>query len=239
MADHEPRRSKRAKTSAKVYTPESTLRKTTIAEEPVAKGRQSKKAEVAKAKVTKRGGEASAPTPSGEDTKDIKNTPKDEAPDEASYKGGPLEVGSIAPAFTCKDQDGNDVTLESFKGKKSVVIYFYPKDNTPGCNKEACKFRDLKAEYDNQECEVLGVSADNEASHQRVIAKFGLNFSLLADTDRTLIKAYGASKAGNKIQRSTVLVGKDGLVTFVWNPVSGAETHPVKVLEKLKELAAK
>ncbi|CAN0432696.1 unnamed protein product [Ascophyllum nodosum] len=109
--------------------------------------------------------------------------------------------------------------MESFKGNKNVVVYFYPKDNTPGCSKEACKFRDLKDEYDALECVVLGVSADHEVSHGKFIAKFGLNFSLLADTDRSLIKSYGASKAGDKIQRSTVLIGKDGKVAAVWNPV--------------------
>ncbi|CAN0356377.1 unnamed protein product, partial [Hapterophycus canaliculatus] len=81
------------------------------------------------------------------------------------------------------------------------------------------RFRDLKDEYDGLDCVVLGVSADHEVSHGKFIAKFGLNFSLLADTDRSLIKSYGASKAGDKIQRSTVLVDKDGKVVAVWNPV--------------------
>eukprot|EP00903_Cladosiphon_okamuranus_P016373 g15100.t1 len=153
-------------------------------------------------------------------------------------KSGPLEVGTDAPPFNVKDQDGKEVTLDSFKGEKNVVVFFYPKDNTPSCTKEACKFRDLKDEYEALECAVLGVSADHETSHGKFIAKYGLNFSLLADTDRSLIKAYGASKAGDKIQRSTVLVDKEGKVAAVWNPVSGAEQHPVQVLAKLKEMSA-
>ncbi|CAM9761810.1 unnamed protein product [Pylaiella littoralis] len=152
--------------------------------------------------------------------------------------GGPLEVGTDAPPFCVKDQDGTEVTLGSFKGQKNVVVFFYPKDNTPGCTKEACKFRDLKDEYVALDCAVLGVSADHEVSHGEFIAKYGLNFSLLADTSsRSLIKAYGASKAGDKIQRSTVLIDKEGKVAAVWNPVSGAEQHPVQGLAKLKEIA--
>lgn len=155
------------------------------------------------------------------------------APRKAS---GPLKVGTVAPPFSVKDQDGAEVTLTSLNGKKNVVVYFYPKDNTPGCIKEACKFRDLKDEYDALDCVVLGVSADTEASHGKFIAKFGLQFSLLADTNRSLVKSYGASKAGGKIQRSTVLVDKEGKVAAVWNPVKGAEQHPVQVLAKLKEM---
>ncbi|CAB1096605.1 unnamed protein product [Ectocarpus sp. CCAP 1310/34] len=147
-----------------------------------------------------------------------------------------LKIGSDAPAFSVKDQDGAEVTLSSFKGQKNVIVYFYPKDATPGCTKEACTFRDLQSDYDALDCVVLGVSADSEASHQDFIADLGLNFSLLADTDKSLINAYGAMKAEdeNKIQRSTVVIDKEGKVAAVWNPVTAAEEHPVEVLEKIK-----
>ncbi|CAN0201229.1 unnamed protein product [Scytosiphon promiscuus] len=147
-----------------------------------------------------------------------------------------LQVGSNAPAFAVKDQDGSEVTLASFKGNKNVVVYFYPKDATPGCTKEACTFRDLKSEYDALDCVVLGVSADGEASHKDFIADLGLNFSLLADTNKSLVNAYGAVKAedGSRIQRSTVVIDKEGKVAAVWSPVTNAEQHPVEVLEKVK-----
>ncbi|CAN0101555.1 unnamed protein product [Pylaiella littoralis] len=147
-----------------------------------------------------------------------------------------LEIGSDAPAFTVKDQDGSDVTLASFKGEKNVVVYFYPKDATPGCTKEACTFRDLKSEYDALDCVVLGVSADGEGSHKDFIADLGLNFSLLADTNKSLINAYGAKKGedGGQIQRSTVVIDKQGKVAAVWGTVTAAEDHPFEVLEKVK-----
>eukprot|EP00904_Undaria_pinnatifida_P012724 jgi/Undpi1/8582/HiC_scaffold_25.g11047.m1 len=150
-----------------------------------------------------------------------------------------LKVGSDAPGFTVKDQDGTDVTLASFKGNKNVVVYFYPKDATSGCTKEAITFRDLKSEYDALDCVVLGVSADDEVSHTNFIADLGLNFSLLADTTRDLINSYGAVKEEDaaKIQRSTVLIDKEGKVAAVWNPVTGAEQHPVEVLEKARQMS--
>eukprot|EP00752_Nemacystus_decipiens_P008053 g7197.t1 len=152
-----------------------------------------------------------------------------------------LEIGADAPAFTVNDQNGSEVTLASFKGQKNVVVYFYPKDATPGCTKEACTFRDLKSEYDELDCVVLGVSADGEASHKDFIADLGLNFSLLADTNKSLINAYGAKKADNenKIQRSTVVIDKEGKIAALWSTVTGAEQHPVEVLEKVKEMQTK
>ncbi|CAM9444632.1 unnamed protein product [Ascophyllum nodosum] len=151
-----------------------------------------------------------------------------------------LQVGSEAPPFTVKDQDGTDVTLGSFKGEKNVIVYFYSKDATSGCTMEASTFRDLKSEYDSLDCVVLGVSADDEVSHSKFIADLGLNFSLLADTNKALINAYGAVKAEdeNKIQRSTVLIDKAGKIAAVWFPVTGAEQHPVEVLEKVKQITS-
>ena len=96
-----------------------------------------------------------------------------------------LTVGTKAPQFTVKDTNGNDVSLSDFAGK-TVVLYFYPKDDTPGCTKQACSFRDAADTYTNNKVVVLGVSADDEVSHQAFTAKYNLNFPLLADTDTTV-----------------------------------------------------
>mmetsp|Transcript_8561 Transcript_8561/g.10642 ORF Transcript_8561/g.10642 Transcript_8561/m.10642 type:complete len:215 (+) Transcript_8561:690-1334(+) len=149
---------------------------------------------------------------------------------------GKLKIGDDAPEFSgILDEDGNEISLSDFDGKY-VVIYFYPKDNTPGCTKEGCKFRDLKKDFDKLNCVILGVSADKQGSHKKFSDKFKFNFKLLCDVDRELIKKYGASKAGNRIQRSTVLIDDKGKVAFIWNPAKLAATHPEVVLEKLKEL---
>ena len=101
-----------------------------------------------------------------------------------------LEAGDMAPSFSLPSSGGGTVTLDELKGKK-VVLYFYPKDDTPGCTKEACDFRDSKDDLDAEDLVVLGVSADDLDSHQQFIDKFHLNFPLLADVDRTCIDAYG------------------------------------------------
>lgn len=101
----------------------------------------------------------------------------------------PLAVGTDAPAFTTKDTNGNTVSLSDFAGK-TVVLYFYPKDDTPGCTKQACSFRDAQSEYISKGIVVLGVSADDEADHQAFTQKYSLNFPLLADTDKSIITAY-------------------------------------------------
>ncbi len=155
-----------------------------------------------------------------------------------------IEEGKAAPTFTLKDQDGNKVSLADFKGKQAVVIYFYPKDDTPGCTKEACGFRDFNKELVKLGVAVLGVSADDEASHQKFIKKFKLNFPLLCDTDRKVMTAYGAygekmlyGKKTVGVIRSTVLVGKDGKVQRHWARVASAEKHPGQVVGVIKELS--
>ena len=122
-----------------------------------------------------------------------------------------IEEGKAAPAFSLKDADGKTVALKDFKGK-NVVVYFYPKDDTPGCTKEACGFRDLWKEIQKTGTVVLGVSADSGASHQKFIAKYKLPFTLLSDPDRSVMTAYDAygekmlyGKKTVGVIRSTVL----------------------------------
>jgi len=101
-----------------------------------------------------------------------------------------LAVGDKAPALATKDQDGKTVSLSDFEGQK-VVLYFYPKDDTPGCTKEACSFRDAWSRLKRRKVAVLGISFDDEKSHKKFAEKFSLPFRLLADTDRAIVKAYG------------------------------------------------
>lgn len=134
-------------------------------------------------------------------------------------------VGQKAPAFSAKDQAGATVTQATYAGKY-VVLYFYPKDNTPGCTVEACAFRDDSAKLKAAGAVVLGVSPDSEKSHQKFIEKFSLPFQLLVDTDNTLSTAYGAwgekSMYGRSymgVIRSTFLIGPDGKLAHVWPKV--------------------
>ena len=146
-----------------------------------------------------------------------------------------LEVGDKAPAFKTTDQDGDAVALRDFKGKK-VVLYFYPKDDTPGCTKEACSFRDGWSKFRRKGVAVLGVSVDDEKSHRKFADKFSLPFPLLADTDKDIVKAYGVwgekSMYGRKYMgthRVTYLVNEKGKIAAVWPKVKPDE-HVEEVL---------
>jgi thioredoxin-dependent peroxiredoxin len=152
-----------------------------------------------------------------------------------------IEEGKPAPAFTLKDADGNKVSLKDFLGR-NVVLYFYPKDDTPGCTKEACGFRDLWQDIQQRDTVVLGVSPDDGATHGKFRDKYQLPFPLLSDPDRAVMTKYGAwgekNMYGKKtmgVIRSTVLIGKDGKVRKHWKRVSGAAEHPAKVLEALAD----
>jgi len=132
-----------------------------------------------------------------------------------------LEQGEKAPDFSAKDQYGNTVSLSDFKGK-DIVLYFYPKDNTPGCTKEACNLRDNHEELISKGFVVLGVSPDTEESHQKFAEKFSLPFSLLADPELKIVKAYGAwgekNMYGKKYEgllRSTFIINKEGKIEEV------------------------
>ncbi len=151
----------------------------------------------------------------------------------------PIEEGKAAPAFTLTDADGKKVSLSDFKGR-DVILYFYPKDDTPGCTKEACGFRDNWKTLEKEGVAVLGVSADGAESHQKFAKKYKLPFTLLSDPDRDVMKKYGAygekMMYGRKtvgVIRSTAWIGPDGKVKKHWARVASAADHPAKVVEAL------
>jgi peroxiredoxin Q/BCP len=148
-----------------------------------------------------------------------------------------------APSFDLTGSDGKTHRLEEYAGK-TVVLYFYPRDNTPGCTKEACGFRDLKPRFDSMDVILLGISKDSLKSHDKFVTDFGLPFTLLSDPDTVMMRAYGAY--GEKVQygkkslgtiRSTVVIGKNGKVMKHWPKVAKAESHPRQVLEFLEKEA--
>lgn len=151
-----------------------------------------------------------------------------------------LQEGDAAPNFSANDQDGEKISLKDFKGKR-VVLYFYPKDDTPGCTKEACSFRDSEDVYKKKGIEVLGVSIDDEKSHQKFIAKYNLPFTLLADTDKEIVNAYGVwgekSMYGKKYMgtlRYTFLIDEKGKIKKIFTKVKVAE-HADEVLKAFEE----
>jgi len=126
------------------------------------------------------------------------------------------KAGDPAPLFTGQDQDGQTVKLKSLIGKKIVLLYFYPKDNTPGCTKEACGFRDRMGDLQKDNVEVIGVSFDSAESHKKFIADYKLNFRLLSDPDGKIVDAYGVQVAGKKMaRRVSFLIGLDGKIVHV------------------------
>jgi len=140
-----------------------------------------------------------------------------------------------APAFTAQDQDGKAVSLADFAGKQAVLLYFYPKDNTPGCTKEACGFRDSLNDLKKQGVAVLGVSMDDAKSHQKFIADHNLNFPLLVDTDGKVTDAYGVKHTNGKMSRRvSFMIDKSGKITHVTDNPS-ADKH----LAEMKEAAEK
>jgi peroxiredoxin Q/BCP len=141
-----------------------------------------------------------------------------------------LSAGTKAPAFTVKDTNGNTVSLTDFAGK-TVVLYFYPKDDTPGCTKEACGFRDSYTQYQGKDVVVLGVSMDNEASHQAFTQKFNLPFPLLADVDGLLTNAYDVSGGGYS-KRVTYVIDGAGTIVKVYDTVK-TDSHAADILAEL------
>jgi peroxiredoxin Q/BCP len=152
-----------------------------------------------------------------------------------------LELGTKAPSFSLPSDSGAKVKLSAYKGSP-VVLYFYPRDDTPGCTKEACAFRDASQELKKLGAIVLGVSTDSVASHVKFRDKFELNFPLLADEDHAVAESYGAWREKNMygkksmgIQRSTYLIDAQGKIARVWKKVS-VDGHDAEVLEALREL---
>jgi peroxiredoxin Q/BCP len=154
-----------------------------------------------------------------------------------------LEVGVKAPAFTLDDQDGVSVSLEALRGTP-VVLYFYPKDDTPGCTTQACGIRDQWADFEEAGAHVFGVSPDDVDSHKKFADKFDLPHRLLADPDRVVIDAYGVwglkqmyGKEYYAALRITYLIDANGVIAAVWTDVKPAE-HADDVLAAIKALAA-
>ncbi|HEY1252635.1 MAG TPA: thioredoxin-dependent thiol peroxidase [Thermoanaerobaculia bacterium] len=149
-----------------------------------------------------------------------------------------LSVGDKAPKFETTDQNGDTVSLSDFQGRK-VVLYFYPKDDTPGCTKEACSFRDAWSQFRRRKVAVLGVSVDDEKSHKKFADKFSLPFTLLADPDKKIVRDYGVwgqkSMYGRKYMgtlRVTYLIDEKGKIAAVWPKVKPDE-HAEEVLAAL------
>ncbi len=147
-----------------------------------------------------------------------------------------LEQGTKAPEIVLNDKDGNEVKLSDFKGQR-VVVYFYPRDNTPGCTRQACAFRNEFAEYKKLGIQVIGISKDSEASHQRFAEKNELPFILLADLELKAIKDYDVwqekkmyGKVSMGVVRSTYLIGADGIIEKVWKKAK-PDTNAKEILE--------
>ena len=146
------------------------------------------------------------------------------------------KVGDPAPLIQGQDQDGKTWKLADVVGKQVVLLYFYPKDDTPGCTKEACGFRDRMADLKKDKVEVIGVSFDSSGSHQKFIAKYNLNFPLLADTDGKIADAYGVKMADrNMARRVSFLIGLDGKIAHVTDTPS-ADTHLSEMKTAVAEL---
>ncbi len=151
-----------------------------------------------------------------------------------------LKVGDKAPEFTLNDQDNQKVRLKDFKGK-FVVLYFYPKDDTPGCTQEACDFRDYTKDFTRLDVVIFGISKDPEASHVKFIEKYGLPFSLLSDHDTKVMQQYGVWREKNMmgkvsmgVVRSTFIINPLGRIIKIYDKVKVAG-HVAKVLQELKE----
>ena len=149
-----------------------------------------------------------------------------------------LQIGMKAPDFTLPDKDGNPVTLSSFRGKK-VVLYFYPKDNTPGCTRQACAFAARYEAFRSANIEVIGISKDSVASHVKFAEKYNLPFHLLADPDRVVIESYGvwqekkmAGKVGMGVVHTTFIINENGIITAIMPKVK-PDTNADDVLAAL------
>ncbi len=151
-----------------------------------------------------------------------------------------LNTGTKAPQFTLNDKDGNPVSLSDFLGKK-VVVYFYPKDDTPGCTKQACAFAGAYEEFKSLNAVVIGISKDSEASHRKFAEKYGLNFVLISDPDLVAIKAYDVwkektlyGKTSLGVERSTYIIDEEGVIEKALPNVK-PDTNAAEILEYLRE----
>jgi peroxiredoxin Q/BCP len=150
-----------------------------------------------------------------------------------------LQVGKKAPAFSLRDQNGEKKSLKDYLGKK-VVLYFYPKDNTSGCTKEACSFNDNLPSFENIDAVIIGISPDSVPSHKKFVDKYNLNFLLLADDEKKVVDAYGVWKEksmyGRKymgVERTTYIIDESGKITHIFNKVK-VDGHTNEILNSLK-----
>lgn len=149
-----------------------------------------------------------------------------------------IKVGDMAPDFTLQSQTGGSVTLSSFKGQKAVVLYFYPKDDTPGCTTESCTFRDSFQDFQDLGAEVIGISSDSPDSHKLFASKHSLPFTLVSDVDSAVRKAYGVpSTLGLLPGRVTYVIDQTGTVRHLFNSQFNPKKHVDEALTVLKGLA--
>lgn len=149
-----------------------------------------------------------------------------------------LEIGTVAPDFTLPDQNGDTHSLSDYRGRK-VILYFYPKDNTAGCTKQACNFKELMPQFREKGAVILGVSKDSVASHKRFEEKYGLPFTLLSDEEKTVIQAYdvwkekkNCGKVSMGVVRTTYLIDENGVIARAFDKVKAAD-NPAQMLEAL------
>ena len=149
-----------------------------------------------------------------------------------------IKVGTLAPDFTLKDKDGNDISLSDFRGQK-VVLYFYPRDNTPGCTRQACAFAGAYGEFKEKNIKVIGISKDSVASHLKFAEKYSLPFTLLSDPELIAIKAYGVwqekklyGKVSFGVVRTTFIIDENGIIERVMEKVK-PDTNAGEILEAL------
>lgn len=147
-----------------------------------------------------------------------------------------LSEGIAAPDFSLSDQNGNNVQLSAFRGKKHVILYFYPKDDTPGCTKEACTFQEDLSKFTSMEVEILGISTDDASSHQAFARKYQLSFPLLADPDKKVTQAYHALNEKGYANRITYLIDKGGILRRIFPNVK-VDGHSEELQRVLRTLA--
>ncbi len=149
-----------------------------------------------------------------------------------------LKVGEKAPDFEATTAQGDRVKLSDFVGKKNLVLYFYPKDDSPGCTREACYFRDTKAEFEKKNAVILGVSLDTEASHQKFQEKHNLNFPLISDRGKELSRMFGVLRLGGllMLKRVTFVIDREGIIRKVIRSETDMHTHVDRALEALGSL---
>jgi thioredoxin-dependent peroxiredoxin len=148
-----------------------------------------------------------------------------------------ITVGTQAPDFSLPDKDGKPVTLKSFLGKSAIILFFYPKDETYGCTKEACSFRDMYEDFKDAGAEVIGISSDDNASHREFASHHRLPFVLLSDMDRSVAKQYGVGNTLGFIRgRVTFVIDRQGIIRMIYSSQINYEKHVREALEVMKRL---